>query len=71
MRALVVPFLLGLAGCIIDNDRVRVDNFTPDTAGTFTYSAKTNTVMTARRNRSVVTGSPRRSPPTGCAWPVT
>ena len=47
MRAVVVPFLFGLAGCIIDNDRVRVDNFTPDTPATFTYSAQTNTVMTA------------------------
>ena len=47
MRALVIPFLLGLTGCIIDNDQVRVDNFTPDTPATFTYSAQTNTVMTA------------------------
>ena len=47
MRALVVPFLLVLAGCIIDSDRVRVDSFTPDTPATFTYSAQTNTVMTA------------------------
>src|SRR3974390_3435870 len=47
MRALVVPFLLVLAGCIIDNDRVRVDSFTPDTPATFTYSAQPNTVMTA------------------------
>ena len=47
MRALVAPFLLVLAGCIIDNDRVRVESFTADTPATFTYSAQTNTVMTA------------------------
>ena len=46
MRALVVPFLLVLASCIIDNDQVRVDSFTAATPGTFTYSAHTNTVMT-------------------------
>ena len=46
MRALVAPFLLVLAGCIIDNDRVRVESFTADTPDAFTYSAHTNTVMT-------------------------
>jgi hypothetical protein len=47
MRALVLCGLVSLAGCIIDNDRVRVDNFTADTPATFTYDAWTNTVMTA------------------------
>ncbi len=35
-----------LSGCI-DNDRVRVQSFLPGPAGTFTYSARTNTVMSA------------------------
>jgi hypothetical protein len=45
MRALVIVAIVSLAGCI-DNDRVRVDNFTSDPAGTFTFSVQTNTVMT-------------------------
>ena len=45
MRALVLASIILLAGCI-DNDRVRVDSFTPDPAGTFTFSVQTNTVMT-------------------------
>ena len=47
MRALVLACLTALAGCIIDNDPVRVENFTADTPATFTYDAWTNTVMTA------------------------
>jgi hypothetical protein len=47
MRALVLACLVVLAGCIIDNDPVRVENFTADTPATFTYDAWTNTVMTA------------------------
>ena len=47
MRALVLAGLAVLAGCIIDNDAVRVENFTADTPATFTYDAWTNTVMTA------------------------
>jgi hypothetical protein len=46
MRALVLAGLVALAGCIIDNDPVRVENFTADTPTTFTYDAWTNTVMT-------------------------
>ncbi len=46
MRALVLGSLVTLAGCIIDNDQVRVDSFASETPGTFTYSAQTNTVMT-------------------------
>jgi hypothetical protein len=44
-------FTLGLAGlvllggCIIDNDRVRVDSFEVNPDGTFVYAAQTNTVM--------------------------
>jgi hypothetical protein len=34
-----------LCGCI-DNDRVRVQSFTPGPNGSFIYSAATNTVMT-------------------------
>jgi hypothetical protein len=47
MRASVLACLLLLAGCIIDNDRVRVESFTADSPYTFTYGAQTNTVMTA------------------------
>ena len=46
MRALVVASIVTLAGCIIDNDQLRVDSFTSEAPGTFTYSAQTNTVMT-------------------------
>jgi hypothetical protein len=46
MRALVLASLVILAGCIIDNDPVRVDSFTADSPQTFTFSAHTNTVMT-------------------------
>ena len=47
MRALVLAGLVSLAGCIIDNDRVRVESFAADTPVTFTFSVATNTVMTA------------------------
>jgi hypothetical protein len=47
MRALVLACLVALGGCIIDNDRVRVEAFTADTPRTFTWGAATNTVMTA------------------------
>ena len=46
MRVPIILLLIGVAGCIIDNDQVRVDSFTADTPTTFTYSAHTNTVMT-------------------------
>jgi hypothetical protein len=46
MRALVLACLAVLAGCIIDNDSVRVENFVADSPTTFTYGAWTNTVMT-------------------------
>jgi hypothetical protein len=42
----VVSFVL-LAGCVIGNDPVRVENFVSDPAGTFIFAAQTNTVMTA------------------------
>jgi hypothetical protein len=47
MRALVFAWRVLLAGCIIDNDPVRVDSFAANTPATFTYDAWTNTVMTA------------------------
>jgi hypothetical protein len=47
MRALALACLVSLAGCIIDNDPVRVESFSADTPATFTYGVQTNTVMTA------------------------
>jgi hypothetical protein len=47
MRALVLVCVVSLAGCIIDNDQVRIESLTADTPGTFTWGAETNTVMTA------------------------
>ena len=47
MRALVLAGLVSLAGCIVDNDRVRVESFAADTPATFTFGVATNTVMTA------------------------
>jgi len=35
-----------LGGCIIDNDPVRIESFTADPAGTFVFTAETDTVMT-------------------------
>ncbi len=52
MRSLVLACLVSslslgaLSGCI-DNDRVRVQSFTPGPGGEFVYSARTDTVMTA------------------------
>ena len=46
MRALVLVCLVLFAGCIIDNDPVRVESFAADTPATFTYGVQTNTVMT-------------------------
>ena len=46
MRVFGLFSLILLGGCIIDNDRVRVDNFAVDPDGTFVYIAQTNTVMT-------------------------
>jgi hypothetical protein len=47
MRAPFLACLVLLGGCIIDNDRVRVESFVADTADTFVFTAQTNTVMTA------------------------
>ena len=47
MRAPALASLLLFAGCIIDNDRVRIESFVADPAGTFVFTAQTNTVMTA------------------------
>jgi hypothetical protein len=46
VHALVFAGLASLAGCIIDNDPVRVESFASDALGTFSYVAQTNTVMT-------------------------
>jgi hypothetical protein len=46
MRAPVLAYLVLLGGCIIDNDRVRVASLVVDPAGTFVFTAQTNTVMT-------------------------
>jgi len=46
MRALGLACLALLTGCIIDNDRVRVDSFAVNPDGTFVYTAQTNTLMT-------------------------
>jgi len=47
VRVLGLVCLTLLSGCIIDNDPVRVESFTSDPAGTFIFTAQTNTVMTA------------------------
>ena len=47
MRAPVLACLALLIGCIIDNDRVRVESFVAGSPETFVFTAQTNTVMTA------------------------
>jgi hypothetical protein len=47
VRSLVLPCLALLVGCIIDNDRVRVESFVANSPETFVFTAETNTVMTA------------------------
>lgn len=46
-RVLAVACSVWLAGCIIGNDPVRIENFVSDPAGTFVFTAQTNTVLTA------------------------
>jgi hypothetical protein len=46
VRLLALACLALLGGCIIDNDPVRVVSFEADPAGTFVFTAQTNTVMT-------------------------
>jgi hypothetical protein len=46
LRLLALACFVLLVGCIIDNDRVRVESFAADPAGTFVFAAQTNTVMT-------------------------
>ena len=46
MRVLALVCLALLGGCIIDNDPVRVVSLAADPAGTFVFTAQTNTVMT-------------------------
>ena len=69
MRIFAIACLVSLAGCIIDNDPLRVDSLTANTAETFTYSVQTNTVMTtmARQSRSGAAGSLRSLRLMGCA----
>lgn len=47
VRSLVLACLALLVGCIIDNDRVRVESFIADSPEIFVFTAQTNTVMTA------------------------
>jgi hypothetical protein len=46
LRALAFAGLAFLAGCIIDNDRVRVESFVANSPDAFVFTAQTNTVMT-------------------------
>ena len=46
VRALVFACVVPLCGCLIDNDRLRVESFVAESPETFVYSAQTNTVMT-------------------------
>jgi hypothetical protein len=46
LRMLAFAGLVSLGGCIIDNDHVRIESFAADPAGSFVFSAQTNTVMT-------------------------
>jgi hypothetical protein len=46
MRMPVLVCVVLLAGCIIDNDQVRVESFVADPAGAFIFTVQTNTVMT-------------------------
>lgn len=72
MRMLAFAGLVFLGGC---NDQVRVVSFTADPAGTFVFTAQTNTVMTANDDGEAeqfgATGSPTSSAPMECALPDT
>src|SRR5712675_3269389 len=57
MRALVLACLVLLGGCIIDNDRVRVESFVVDPAGTFVFTAQTNTVVFTAQTNTVMTAN--------------
>jgi hypothetical protein len=46
VRSLAFACLVSLAGCIIDNDSLRLESFTADPDGTFVFAVLTNTVMT-------------------------
>lgn len=47
VSSLVLPLSVAWLGGCIDNDRVRVQSFTRNPTGGFTYSVQTNTVMSA------------------------
>jgi hypothetical protein len=46
VRSFVLSCLALLVGCIIDNDRVRVENLVAESPESFVFAAQTNTVMT-------------------------
>jgi aerobic-type carbon monoxide dehydrogenase small subunit (CoxS/CutS family) len=46
VRVLALACIALLGGCIIDNDRLRIESFAPNPDGTFVFTAQTNTVMT-------------------------
>jgi hypothetical protein len=46
VRTLAFASLVLLGGCIVDNDPLRVVSFSADPAGTFVFTAQTNTMMT-------------------------
>jgi hypothetical protein len=50
MRVLAIATVVLLVGCAPFTDQTRVDSLTPGDAGGFTYSAATNTVMTANED---------------------
>jgi hypothetical protein len=47
MRVIILAYVIALAGCIIDNDRVRLESLDASSPETFVFTAQTNTVMTA------------------------
>ncbi len=50
LAGLVASVSLGLLGGCSSNEVARVQNFSPGPNGSFTYSARTNTVMTANED---------------------
>src|SRR5437764_4872498 len=70
VRMLVFACLVLLGGC---NDQLRVVSFEADPAGTFVFTAQTNTVMTGkaavRADRIRAAGLANDANPRGCALP--
>ncbi len=46
VRSLALAYLALLGGCIIDTDRLRIENLVSSSPDTFVFTAQTNTVMT-------------------------